>query len=99
MVIGEPLTRIHEDCLQPSSTSAHATTSRARLEGTNGAQEIGSTTSFKNVFPIITSSPDLISAGLPRQGPGGRFTAGPSSLPVSPGLGFRAPLLIHATVP
>ena len=41
----------------------------ARLEGI-AAQEIGSTTSFKNVFPIITSSPDLISAGLPGESRG-----------------------------
>ena len=64
MALGELLTRIHGDFLQPSLTSAHAAYWRARLEGMT-AQEIGSTTSFKNVFPIITSSPDLISAGLP----------------------------------
>jgi hypothetical protein len=53
----------------PPLTSAHAVHFRARLEGIT-AQEIGSTTSFKNVFPMITSSPDFISAGLPGESRG-----------------------------
>src|SRR5262245_52250797 len=73
MALGKRLTRIHSASSIPGHDSADRASRRAASHA-GSVQGIGSTVSFKNVLPIMISSPVLSSTGVPGCKRAPRFT-------------------------